>query len=128
MNNSSNKRILVIDDNQDNRTIVQAQLEAENFEVISIEDPLEGLEKARNWRPDLIILDIMMPKMDGYRLCRLLKFDNKTKQIPIVLLTALFADQKKEEGKNVGADAYIVKPFVTEEHMHILDDLLRSKD
>jgi len=66
----------------------------------------------------------MMPKMDGFRLCRLLKFDDHCKDIPIIMLTALFSDQKREEGKAAGADAYIVKPFELEKHMKIVKDLL----
>lgn len=118
------KKILVIDDEKDARTIISTLLEMEGFEVVSMEDALEGLEKTRSWQPDMVVLDVMMPKRDGYSICRLLKFDERTKNIPVVLLTALFDDKKKKLGTEVGADAYIVKPFEGDKHLKILKDLL----
>jgi DNA-binding response OmpR family regulator len=79
--------------------------------VITASDGQEGLDKARLEKPDLIILDLMLPKIDGYKVCRMLKFDEKFKQIPIILFTARAQESDIKLGKEVGADAYVTKPF-----------------
>lgn len=105
------KKILIVDDEKDLVETLTFRLEAAGFEVIPAYDGLEGLSKARKEKPDLILLDVMMPKMDGYQVCRLLKFSNDMKNIPIVMLTARGQDQDKITGQEVGADVYITKPF-----------------
>lgn len=105
------KRILLVEDEKDMAYAVTLQLEAKGYEVITASDGREGLDKARAKKPDLIILDLMLPKIDGYKVCRMLKFDNKYKTIPIILFTARAQDSDKKIGKEVGADAYITKPF-----------------
>jgi len=72
---------------------------------------MEGLDKAREEKPDLILLDVMMPKMDGYEVCRLLKYDEEFETTPIIMLTARTQAKDKSIGKDVGADDYITKPF-----------------
>jgi len=89
-------------------------LEANGYEVSEAPDGAVGLEKARNTTPDLIILDIMLPKMDGYKVARLLKFDQKYMNIPIVLLTARCQQTDRETGMEVGGDAYLIKPYKSE--------------
>ena len=108
------KKILVVDDEPQLLEMVQIRLEAANYEVITAADGQEGLEKARNEKPDLIVLDLMLPKLDGYRVCRMLKFDEKYKNIPIILFTARAQDSDRQMGKEVGADVYITKPFDSE--------------
>ncbi len=105
------KRILVIDDEEDINMVVCSRLEASGFEVISAFDGLEGLEKARKENPDLIILDVMMPKLDGFHVCRMLKFDEKFQSTPIILLTARSQAVDKQTGEQVSADCYLTKPF-----------------
>ena len=105
------KRILLVEDEKDMVYAVTLQLEAKGYEVITASDGRDGLDKARTKKPDLIILDLMLPKIDGYKVCRMLKFDNKYKNIPIILFTARAQDSDKKVGKEVGADAYIIKPF-----------------
>jgi len=105
------KKILVIDDESDLVEMLSIRLEANNYQVITASDGQLGLDKARSEKPDLIILDLMLPKIDGYKVCRLLKFDEKYKNIPVVLFTAKALDADKELGEEVGADAYITKPF-----------------
>ena len=105
------KRILLVEDEKDMAYAVTFQLEAKGYEVIVASDWCEGLDKARMKKPDLIILDLMLPKIDGYKVCRMLKFDSKYKDIPIILFTARAQDSDKKIGKDVGADAYITKPF-----------------
>ena len=105
------KRILLVDDEKDMVYAVKLQLEANNYEVITASDGQEGLEKARREKPDLIILDLMLPKIDGYKICRMLKFDEKYKKIAIILFTARSQKNDEKVGFEVGADAYITKPF-----------------
>ncbi|PIV39513.1 MAG: two-component system response regulator [Candidatus Omnitrophica bacterium CG02_land_8_20_14_3_00__42_8] len=105
------KRILLVEDEKDMVYAVTLQLEAKGYEVITASDGRDGLDKARTKKPDLIILDLMLPKIDGYKVCRMLKFDNKYKNIPIILFTARAQGSDKKIGKEVGANAYITKPF-----------------
>ncbi|MFH1198889.1 MAG: response regulator [Candidatus Omnitrophota bacterium] len=105
------KCILVIDDEKDLVETVSFRLQAAGYEVVPAYDGQDGLEKARSLKPNLIILDLMLPKMDGYKVCRLLKFDEKYKSIPIIMFTARAQDSDREMGLEVGADAYITKPF-----------------
>lgn len=105
------KRILLVDDEEDLVVTISMRLEANNYDVIPAYDGQEGLKKAREEKPDLIILDIMMPKLDGYQVCRMLKFDRTLNKIPIIMLTAMSQEEDKKTGMDVKADAYITKPF-----------------
>ena len=105
------KRILIVEDESDMAFAVRLQLEAAGFSVDVAVDGKEGLEKARRLKPDLIILDNMLPKMDGYRVCRMLKFDERYKHIPIIMLTARAQKNDEAVGFEVGVNAYITKPF-----------------
>jgi len=104
-------KVLVVDDEVNITQILEFSIGAEGFEVISAQNGEEAIEKARREQPDLIILDIMMPKIDGYEACRILKANPLTKNIPVVLLTAKGRDIDKRLGMEVGATDYIVKPF-----------------
>jgi two-component system, OmpR family, alkaline phosphatase synthesis response regulator PhoP len=116
----ANKKILVVDDEIELRLGVVIRLKAAGFEVLTASDGLEGLEKARKEEPDLILLDLMLPKMDGYKVCRMLKFDAKYKNIPIIMLTARAQDTDKSLGGEAGANAYITKPA---DHQELLDKI-----
>jgi DNA-binding response OmpR family regulator len=116
----ANKRILVIDDEAVLQMGVVIRLKAAGFEVLTASDGLEGLEMARKEDPDLILLDLMLPKMDGYKVCRMLKFDAKYKDIPIIMLTARAQDVDKSMGAEAGVNAYITKPF---DHRELLDKI-----
>jgi len=105
------KKILVVDDEKELVEMVKLRLEANNYDVIAAYDGQEALDKARSQKPDLIVLDLMLPKIDGYKVCRMLKFDEKYKNIPIILFTARAQDEDKNLGKEVRADGYITKPF-----------------
>ncbi len=105
------KKILIVDDEPDIIEILQFMLEANGYECITATDGEEGLKLAKEASPDLIILDVMMPKMNGYKISRLLKFDAKYKDIPILMLTARAQDTDKLIGEETGANEYITKPF-----------------
>ena len=119
------KRILLADDEQDMVFAVKLQLEASNFEVVTVSDGQQALDKARKEKPDLIILDVMLPKLDGYKVCRMLKFDEKYKKIPIILFTARIQKSDEELGFAVGADAYITKPFESQIFITKINELLK---
>jgi len=88
-------------------------LKAQGYEIITAIDGQVALEKARGEKPDLILLDIMLPKLDGYKVARMLKFDEKYKNIPIIMLTAKIQEKDKDIGLQMGADDYLTKPFDT---------------
>lgn len=120
------KRILLIEDEADMVYALNLQLEAANCEVLSASDGQAGLDMARKEKPDLIILDLMLPKIDGYKICRLLKFDEKYKKIPIIMFTARAQEQDKKLGQEVGADAYITKPFDSKVLLDKISALLKK--
>lgn len=104
-------KVLVVDDEVYILHILDFSLGAEGFEVITANNGELAIEKAKQEKPDLIVLDIMMPVLDGYETCRRLKRESETKNIPVVLLTAKGRDVDKRLGYEVGAVDYIVKPF-----------------
>jgi len=118
------KRILVVDDEEDILNVLRFRLEANNYEVLVASDGQEGLNKARSEKPDLMILDLMLPKIDGYKVCRMLKFDEAYKAIPIIIFTARAQKQDEELGMEMGADAYISKPFEPEILLGKIKELL----
>jgi len=119
------KKILLVDDERDLVETVTFRLEAGGYEVLPAYDGQEGLDKARKEKPDLIILDLMLPKMDGYKVCRMLKFDEKYKKIPIIMFTARAQQSDIEMGKEVGADAYVTKPFEPQALLGKIKELLK---
>jgi len=118
------KKILLVEDEPDFRLAVRIRLEANGYDVIEAEDGIAGLEMARNQAPDLVILDVMLPKMEGYKVARLLKFDEKYRKMPIIMLTARSQQTDKETGLAVGANAYLTKPFQPEELLSVIAKLL----
>lgn len=120
-------RILVVDDEVHIANILKLTLEHEGFDVIVANDGAEGLRMAKAEGPDLILLDLMLPNIDGYKVCRLLKFDEKYRRIPIVLVSAMGEAQDRELGKQVGADLYLSKPFKPDELIEHVKELLGQK-
>jgi len=122
------KRILIVDDKPELRKALAIRLEASNYQVLTASDGEEALKKVREERPDLIILDIMLPKMDGFKVCRLFKFDPQYKNIPVIMLTVKAQREDKLMGMETGADEYITKPFNAEELLaKVKEHLKKSK-
>jgi two-component system alkaline phosphatase synthesis response regulator PhoP len=119
------KKILIADDEEDVVTTLQFTLEKEGYQCLTAYDGKEALDKAKRENPDLIILDIMMPKMNGYEVSRLLKFDARFKHIPIVMLTARTQAKDKEIGRDTGADVYITKPFEMDDLVSTVHNILK---
>lgn len=104
-------RILVVDDEMDLVSVLRMGLEIQGFEVIEAMDGEEGLRRARHDRPELIVLDLMLPKLDGYKVCRALKFDERFKHLPIIILSARSGDQDRKLALDMGADLFMTKPY-----------------
>ena len=119
------KRILVVDDEVDLVETVRFSLELEGYDVLVAYNGEEALNQARKENPDLILLDLMLPKLDGYKVCRLLKFDERYKHIPILMLTAKIQEKDKVTGMETGANEYITKPFEMDELMKKVKGYLR---
>ena len=119
--------ILVVDDNEANVELLDAYLTAYGYDVITAMDGESGLEKTYAEMPDLLLLDIMMPGLSGYEVCKRLKEDEKTRFIPIVMITALTEMDDKIKGLDVGADDFLSKPFNKLELMARVRSLLRLK-
>ena len=117
-------RILLVDDEKDLLELVKVRLEANGFDVMTARDGLEALEKARGEKPDLVILDVMLPKLNGYEVCTLLKQDPRYQNIPIVLFTAKTQEEDEKTGVGCGANAYVRKPFQPQELLDKIRSLL----
>ena len=117
-------KILLVDDEPTIVKMVEKRLEAEGFEVLIAVDGEAALEKARSEKPALIILDLMLPKMDGYKVCGLLKRDTRYSRIPIILFNARAQEADEQLGLECGADAYLKKPFNSQELLEQVKALL----
>ena len=103
--------IMIIDDEPDLCELIEFQLQKEGYKTETLTKPLEAIGKARDFRPDLIILDVMMPELDGLRLCSMMKVDSELKDVPILFLTARSEADERVKGFERGADDYLIKPF-----------------
>ncbi len=104
-------KILVVDDENYILHILDFSLGAEGYEVVTAEDGEEAVRKAKEQKPDLVVLDVMMPKMDGFEACRAIKGDPELGGTPVILLSAKARDVDQKQGYEAGADDYITKPF-----------------
>jgi len=118
------QKILIVDDEAGIVNIVKARLEANNYRVVTAYDGEEALEKTSQETPDLILLDLMLPKIDGYMICSLLKKDARYASIPIILFSARSTEADKALGMKVGANAYITKPVNMDSLLAKIDELL----
>lgn len=123
-----NYKVMVVDDEPDIVKLVKISLEMANFEVIEAFSGVEALEKieAESVLPDIFLLDIMMPDMNGYEVCQKLKSEERTKAIPVVMLTAKGQKGDAEQGLRVGADDYIIKPFDPYELGEQISEILKK--
>ena len=120
------KRVLIVDDEQDIVESIKFNLELEDIECLEAYDGEEALSKAKKERPDLIILDIMLPKINGYKVARLLSFDEAYKNIPIIMLTARTQEKDMLLGEQTGAKEYVTKPFSMDALVALIKKYLSS--
>jgi DNA-binding response OmpR family regulator len=121
-----NAKVLLVDDDPVILKLLQVNFEMEGYKVMTANDGVEGLEKARKERPDIVLLDIMMPRMDGLEVTKALKGDASTKDIPIILLSAKAQASDVQVGKDMGADDYLTKPFDPLELLDRVNELLEG--
>ena len=119
-------RVLVVDDEADLVRILQFGLQAIGYEVETASDGQEALKKARETKPDIILLDLMLPKLDGYKVCRLLKFDERYKNIPIIVLSARTQEGDQLLAMEMGANRFVTKPYDFAEVLSHIETLLKS--
>jgi len=117
--------ILVVDDESDLVSVLRIGLQIEGFQVIDAADGEEGLRRAQREKPNLMVLDLMLPKLDGYKVCRALKFDDRYKSLPIVVLSARSGEQDRKLAFDMGADAFISKPYDMAELVRMIRAKLR---
>lgn len=122
---SDKQTILIVDDEQDLLDLIEYNLKKVGFDVLKAENGLEGIEMARTYHPHLVLLDIMMPKMDGFEVVDRMRDDPKLKHIPIIFLTARGDEKTEVEGLNKGGDDYITKPISTTKLISRIHAVLR---
>jgi CheY-like chemotaxis protein len=117
-------RVLIVDDDKVIQQLIEVNLELEGYDTSRASDGEEALGAVKSFRPDLVILDVMMPKMDGREVCRRIKADAKTKHIPVVFLSARAQDLDVQSGLELGAAAYITKPFDPVDLLQVVERVL----
>lgn len=118
-------RILIVEDNEDNRDMLARRLERKQFEVIMAVHGQDGVEKAKSESPDIILMDMSMPVMDGWEATRILKSDEATKMIPIIGLSAHAMQSDRDRAMEIGCDEYEVKPIVLDSLLAKISELIK---
>jgi CheY-like chemotaxis protein len=119
-------KVLAVDDDPVIQRLLQVNLEMEGYEVALASDGVEALEQARSFRPDIVLLDIMMPRKDGWQVCAELKQDPDLADTPVVFLSARAQDDDLQRGTELGADAYITKPFDPIDLLELVAELTKA--
>ena len=120
------KKILAVDDEKHIVRLIQVNLERAGYEVVTAGDGKEALEKVKSENPDMIVLDVMMPYMDGFEVLRTLKADQATRDIPVIMLTAKAQDADVFRGWQSGVDSYLTKPFNPMELLSFIERIFAS--
>lgn len=118
------KKILLADDEEDIKTVLKLFLENKGYEVITAFDGLDALDQVKREKPDLVLLDIMMPLVDGFEVCKKIKTDPETAEIPVIMLSAASHAEMVQKGIDLGAVDYLVKPFEPEQLEGLLHKVL----
>ena len=120
------KTILIVDDEQDLLTLLEIRLKTFGFNVLTALDGEEGFRKAKEEKPDLILLDILMPIVDGVTMAANLRKDENTKKIPVVFLTSLVNEEEIKQKHKIGGETFLAKPFEAEEMMSVIQKKLKQ--
>lgn len=121
------KKILVIDDEPELVKAITIRLKTSGYEVVLAFDGLEGLDKVKEIKPDLVLLDIIMPKMNGYEVCKALKDNPETKDLPVIIFTASGQRDLEKKCLSMGAKGVIMKPFEAAELLELVNNLLKRE-
>jgi DNA-binding response OmpR family regulator len=122
------KRILIVEDDEDIVKVIRVTLEREGFEVAATHDGTSGMAEVRRSRPDLLILDLLLPKLPGLEVCKAIRADRELRQLPILILTARREEADRVVGLELGADDYVTKPFSARELLARVRALLRRAE
>lgn len=122
------KKILVVDDDADLVELLTFNLKKAGFAIGTAFDGIEAIKKARSIAPDLILLDLMLPELDGFAVCEVLRRHTATASIPIIMLTALSGELGRLAGMDSGANDYVTKPFSPKQLVSKVDELLKNRD
>ncbi|OHD57356.1 MAG: hypothetical protein A2Y33_07685 [Spirochaetes bacterium GWF1_51_8] len=122
------KKILAIDDHEEILSIIKTKLSRSGFEVEILSDSMLAMEKVRQFKPDLVLLDIMMPKITGFEICEELKSTPEFKDVRVVFLTAKDMDFARKKAQELNADGFIAKPFSPKELLSFIEDLIGRGD
>jgi len=122
------KRILVVDDDRDTLTFLKENLKRAGYRVVTAETGEEGLDEFRHNMPDLVILDVMMPGMDGWEVLRRIKSGPRSGKVPVIMLTAQSDDADKYKGYDIGADFYVTKPFNMQKLLPVIRTMVMEHD
>ena len=125
MSDQKPRKILIVDDETDVADLVAYHLRAKGYQVETVNDPTASIGAARSFLPDLLILDIMMPDLNGMQICRIIRADPRLQQVPIIFLTAKAEENDRISGFETGCDDYICKPFSTKELVLRVQSILR---
>lgn len=120
-------RILIVDDEPNIVLALELLMKREGYEILAVSDGEKAVEAAKGFRPDLVLLDVMMPRMDGYEVCQRVRADASLRDVTIVMLTAKGRDVEMEKGLALGADLYITKPFSTRDVVRKVKEALAPK-
>jgi len=121
------KKILLVEDDPDILESLKITLTLKGYQVSTLTDGQGVCEKVRTSRPDLVVMDVMMPAVDGYQACQALKSDERTKMVPVILLSARTQKTEVEMGFSAGADRYLSKPFMNDDLLDTIQSLLSKK-
>ncbi len=118
------KKILLIDDDPDMAILLKAKVESEPYEIVPVYTGKEGLNRAKEEKPDLIVLDLMLPELNGYKVCELLKKDPEVKDIPVIMFTSRDDEDEIKLGREMGADIYLTKSLDSQELIPAIKKLI----
>lgn len=121
-------KILVVDDDADITDFIKLVLEEAGYEVVTAENGRAALKQVIKEKPDLILLDVMMPEMSGWEVCELIKCNEESKNVPVIMITAKSEVQSKVKGMQVGANGYVTKPFEIDDVIEKVRLMLESKN
>ncbi|HOE97659.1 MAG TPA: response regulator [Candidatus Sumerlaeota bacterium] len=119
-------KVLLADDEEDVKVVLKMFLESKGYDIVTAYDGLDAIDQARTHKPDVILLDIMMPLVDGFEVCRKLKGDPETAEIPIIMLSAASHAESVQKGLDAGAAEYLIKPFEPEQLVKVLEDVVKA--
>jgi twitching motility two-component system response regulator PilG len=122
-----NKRVMIVEDEESLLKLESILLSAKGYKVTGVMDGIKALEEISAEKPDLVLLDIMLPSLDGFEVCRRIKENPESSAIPVVILTARKDSKDRAHGLEAGADAYITKPFKSAQVMEIIESLLNKE-